>query len=125
MSFKEFNAHPKGLKTGDCVVRAVTTAFGTDYLETRRKLNHARSDRGFTSYKDTKFIYDFLQGYERILFKAQKGKPRTKGTDFCKLYPVGKYIVKMAGHITCCIDGVIHDTWDCSYRTVYTAWKIE
>lgn len=124
MFFKEFNAHPKGLKTGDCVVRAIATATDKDYLEVRRNLNHTRNDRGFTSYKDTKFLYDYLKDYERILFKSEKGKPRIKGTDFCKLYSKGKYIIKMAGHITCCINGVILDTWDCTYRTVYTAWKI-
>jgi hypothetical protein len=31
----------------------------------------------------------------------------------------------MAGHITCVVDGVILDTWDCSYRSVYTAWKVK
>ena len=29
----------------------------------------------------------------------------------------------MAGHITACIDGDSLDTWDCSYRSVYTAWE--
>ena len=33
--FKEHNAHPKGLKTSDCVVRAIATATNTDYMEVR------------------------------------------------------------------------------------------
>jgi hypothetical protein len=43
--FKEFNAHPKGIKTTDCVVRAIATATNKDYLECRRELNQAK--RGF------------------------------------------------------------------------------
>ena len=37
--FKEFNAHPKGIKTDDCVVRAIATVTNNDYLEVRRDLN--------------------------------------------------------------------------------------
>jgi hypothetical protein len=123
--YKEFNAHPKGIKTSDCVVRAIATATSTDYLECRRELNRKKRELGYTSYKDTKFLYDYLKGYPRLIFKAIKGEPRIKGSDFTELHPKGTYILKMAGHITACVDGVILDTWDCSYRTVYTAWEIK
>ncbi len=124
LMYKEFNAHPKGIKTTDCVVRAIATATGKDYLECRRKLNQAKRELGYSNYKDTKFLYDYLKDYPRLIFKPVKGEPRIKGSDFCELHPKGTYILKMAGHITACIDGVILDTWDCSYRSVYTAWEI-
>ncbi len=123
--FKEYNAHPKGLKVDDCVVRAIATATNKDYLECRRELNRAKRDLGYTSYKDTEFLYEYLAGYPRLIFKPVKGEPRIKGSDFTKLHPKGKYILKMAGHITTCINGVIYDTWNCTYRSVYTAWEIE
>jgi len=122
--FKEFNAHPKGIKTGDCIVRAIATATNTDYLECRRELNRKKKKLGHSSYKDTKFLYDYLKGYPRLIFKAVKGEPRIKGSNFTELHPKGKYVLKMAGHVVACIDGVILDTWDCSYRSVYTAWEI-
>ena len=122
--FKEFNAHPKGIKTTDCVVRAISTAFNKDYMECRRELNQKKREWNFTSYKDTRFLYDYLKDYPRLIFKPVKGEPRIKGSDFTALHPKGTYILKMAGHITACIDGVILDTWDCSYRSVYTAWEI-
>jgi len=122
--FQEFNAHPKGIKTGDCVVRAIATASNKDYLECRRELNQAKRELGYSSYKDTKFLYDYLKYNPRLIFKPVKGEPRIKGSDFTELHPKGTYILKMAGHITACIDGVILDTWDCTYRSVYTAWEI-
>lgn len=122
--FKEHNAHPKGIKTTDCVVRAISTAFNQDYLECRRELNQAKRELGYSSYKDTKFLYDYLKDNPRLIFKPVKGEPRIKGSDFTELHPKGTYILKMAGHITACIDGVILDTWDCTYRSVYTAWEI-
>ena len=124
LMYKEFNAHPKGIKTTDCVVRAITKATSKDYLECRRELNQAKRELGYSNYKDTKFLYDYLKDYPRLIFKPVKGEPRIKGSDFCELHPKGTYILKMAGHITACIDGVILDTWDCSYRSVYTAWEI-
>lgn len=123
--FKEFNAHPKGIKTGDCVVRAIATATDKDYLELRRELNRKKREWGFTSCKDTKFLYEYLTNYPRLIFKPIKGEARIKGSDFTELHPTGTFILKMAGHITACIDGVIFDTWDCTYRSVYTAWKVK
>lgn len=122
--FQEFNAHPKGIKTTDCVVRAIATATNLDYMECRRKLNQLKRDWGFTSYKDTKFLYKYFEGYPRLIFKAVRGEPRLKGSDFTELHPNGTYILKMAGHVTVCVDGVILDIWDCSYRSVYTAWEV-
>lgn len=123
--YREFNAHPKGLKTSDCTVRAIAKVTETDYMECRRELNRKKRELGFTSYKDTKFLYKYFEGYPRLIFKAIKGHPRVKGTDFTELHPKGKFILKMAGHITVCIDGVILDTWDCTYRSVYTAWEVK
>jgi len=123
--FQTFNAHPKGLKTTDCVVRAIATGLNKDYLETRRELNQFKREFGFTSYKDTKFLYKYLERMPRLIFKAIPGEPRVKGVDFTELHPQGTYILKMAGHVTVCIDGTILDTWDCTYRSVYTAWEIK
>lgn len=123
--FKEYNAHPKGIKTTDCVVRAIATASGKDYVECRRELNQKKREWNFTSYKDTEFLYKYFESSPRLIFKAVKGQPRIKGSDFCELHPKGTYILKMAGHVAACIDGVILDTWDCSYRSVYTAWEIK
>ena len=122
--FQEFNAHPKGIKTTDCVVRAISKATNIEYMECRRKLNQLKRDWGFTSYKDTKFLYKYLEGYPRLIFKAVRGEPRLKGSDFTVLHPKGTFILKMAGHVTVCIDGEILDIWDCTYRSVYTAWEI-
>lgn len=124
MDYVKFNNHPKGLNTSDCVVRAVSKAFNRDYLETRRELNRTKRELNFQSYKDTKFLYKYLENYERIILKAVKGKARVKGYDFTKMYPEGTFILKMAGHITVMIDGIIYDSWDCRYRSVYTAWRI-
>ncbi len=123
--YEYFNPHPKNLLTTDCVVRAVAIAFDKDYLETRRELNKAKRDLGFESYKDNKFIYKYLEQFDRIIIKVPKGKPRMKAESFIELFKEGTYIVKMSKHIACIKDGKLLDTWDSSERSIYTAWKIK
>ena len=93
--YKEYNAHPKGLKTTDCVVRAIATATNSDYMETRNVLNRKKRELGYTSYKETKFLYDYFKGYPRLIFKPVKGEPRIKGSDFTELHSRGTYILKI------------------------------
>ena len=123
-NFVEYNAHPKGMKVKDCVVRAVSTAFGRDYMETRRDLNRAKKELGYSSYKDRRFLYDYLKDCERLTFKGVAGRPRDKVRDFLRDHSKGTYIVSVRGHVTTVIDGMLYDTWDCGYLTVYTAWKV-
>ena len=70
--FKEYNAHPKGIRTGDCIVRAIATANRIDCLECRRELNQAKRELGYPSYKDTEFLYEYLKNYPRLIFKPIK-----------------------------------------------------
>lgn len=124
MSYKYYNAHPKGIKTTDCVVRAISTALNKDYMECRRELNRFKKQHGFESYKEREFIYAFLKKYQKISFPAVKGTPRIKGADFSQTYKKGAYILNMAGHLTVCVDGVVYDIWDCTHKMVYNCWKI-
>jgi len=124
-NFIKFNAHPKGLSVKDCVVRAVSTAFEKDYMETRRELNRAKKELGYSSYKARKFLYDYLASYDRLLFKRTPGQPRTKVVDFLREHPQGTFIVSVRGHVTTVRDGYLVDSWDCGYLTVYTAWRVK
>jgi hypothetical protein len=122
--YKYYNAHPKELRVNDCVVRAYCTATGKEYNESRRELNKARKELGCSSYKEKDFANKFYSKYEKLSFPAKKGCNRMNGFLFAIEYPKGNYILNMAGHHTCCVDGVILDTWDCTNKCVYNAWKI-
>lgn len=125
--YKYFNAHPKGLSVGDCVKRAITVAAQMDYMEVQRELNRYKKVTGakaFNSdYNPHKYVENVLHGV-KLSFPAEKGKPRMNGQRFCESYKKGRYILNMAGHWSCCVDGVIYDTWDCSDKCVYTAYKV-
>ena len=44
--------------------------------------------------------------------------------EFCYEYPYGTYLIRMKGHITCVIDGVINDTWNCGSEFATNAWYV-
>lgn len=125
--YKYYNAHPKGLSVGDCVKRAITVAAQMDYMEVQRELNRYKKVTGAkafnTDYNPHKYVENVLHG-KKLSFPATKGQPRMNGARFCEAYPKGRFILNMAGHWSCCIDGIIIDTWDCSEKCVYTAYDL-
>lgn len=125
--YKFLNLHPKGKIVDDCVKRAIAGAENRDYMEVQRELNRLKKETHCDSFNNRKNITAYMQkhGYMKLSFPAVKGKPRMNGERFCQAYPKGRYILNMAGHLTCCVDGVIYDTWDCSQKCVYNAWKVQ
>lgn len=121
------NLNPKGKLTGDCVKRAISKAANMDYMEVSRELNRYKKVTGAKSfnsdYNPHKYVENVLKG-KKLSFPAIKGQKRMNGERFCKTFPKGSYILTMAGHWSCCVDGIIYDTWDCSEKCVYTAYKI-
>lgn len=126
MIFSYNNPHPEKKIVGDCVVRAVVIARGTDYLEQRLELQRFNRKVKGKSYKNITVLRKYLKelGFEWVPFQAVKGQPRMRGTDFVKLYPKGTYILNLARHIVAVVDGVFQDTWDSTNKVVYGMWKV-
>lgn len=121
-----YNAHPQGKRTGDCVVRAYCTATKKDYMEARRELNRAKRLLGLESYKGRGFDRKyFSEKFDWTYFPAESGQPRMTGGEFAMTHPKGRYMLRMSHHLSCCIDGIIYDTWDCSDKCVYGCWEVK
>lgn len=125
--FQYFNAHPKNLRVGDCVKRALTFATGEDYMEIQRQLNKIKREVGAKNYSSNTVWNKFIQnkGWKEMSFQAVKGESRMNGEMFCKKFKTGTYILRMAHHLTVCKGGIIYDTWNCSKKCVYKAWVVE
>lgn len=126
--YQYYNAHPKGLLVGDCVKRSITVAAQMDYMEVQRELNRHKKVTGAKSFNSDYNPHHYVENVLRarkLSFPAVKGEKRMNGERFCKTYPKGRYILNMAGHWSCCVDGVIYDTWDCSEKCVYTAYELK
>jgi len=108
--------------TGDCVTRSIAIATGIPYKEVYDGINamakrerSCKRKRGKSSartgvYKGTQRKYIESLGWRWI--------PTMQVGSGCKVHlhdgelPMGRLIVQVSRHLTCVIDGVIHDVFD-------------
>lgn len=138
--YNDGGRHEAGFKgsAGDCVVRAISIAFQKNYLEVYEFVNRMSANertgkrkRGKSSarsgvYRNTiKKIMDHMGAKWTPIMGIGTGC-----TAHMKPYEVpmhGRYILSVSKHLVALIDGVIHDTHNCSRdgkRCVYGYWKV-
>lgn len=120
--FKYYNPHPKGLKTGDCVKRAIHICTGMDISVVSRQLNAFKKVTGAKSFNSDKNPHHYAEdvlGAKIITFKN-----KITAADFFLKHPIGRFILDMDGHWSACVDGDIYDTWDCEREGVNFAYEI-
>ena len=44
---------------------------------------------------------------------------------FANYFPIGIFIVRVEGHLTCVIDNKIMDIWDCREKIVDLVWEVK
>ena len=99
-------------------MRAISVAEGKTWDETYEELSKIAQRKGII-LDDVNFVEPLLDSrYDRVCYKNL-----TVG-DFAENNPKGVYLITMNGHITCCIDGIIYDTFDCRDRIMKCAWEV-
>lgn len=125
-------------KTGDCVCRAICNITGRPYQEvydrlaegnaTQRRGKHEKDNKAGkrTASKGINVKRVWFRKYMKEL--GFEWVPTMQVGKGCKVHlreselPKGKLVVLVSKHYTAVIDGVIHDTYDCSrgeMRCVY------
>ena len=116
--YKFYNANAKGRFTNDCVIRAISLAEDKTWNETYDELSEIAQRNGII-LDDVQFVEPLLDSrYERMCFNE------TYVGEFIEEHPKGVYLITMKGHITCVIDGVLYDTFDCRDRIMWCAWEV-
>lgn len=117
--YKYYNANAKGNFVNDCVIRAISKAEGKTWDETYVELSRIAQKNGII-LDDVNFVEPLLDSrYKRVRhINKYVGQ-------FIEEHPIGTYLITMSGHITCCIDGTIFDTFDCRPRAMWCAWKVK
>lgn len=119
--FKYLNVQPLGKEEEDCVCRAITLALNEDYYKIQKML---------------KLIAEMFECqelcvccYQHLLDDVYKLK-RVYGYSGCAIkhfvedHPKGVYIIRIDGHLTCCVEGCIYDIWDCSDKIIDIVWEV-
>lgn len=118
MSYRFYNANVKGMFVNDCVIRAISLAECKTWNETYEELSDIAQEKGII-LDDVNFVEPLLDSrYRRVCYKN-----KLVG-DFIDDHPIGTYLITMNGHITCCIDGILYDTFDCRNRVMWCAWEV-
>jgi hypothetical protein len=122
--------------TGDCVVRSVAIGTGLPYQQIYDAVNNAalsertgKRKRGRSNARTGVYKTTIKRLMESL---GWKWTPTMQIGSGCKVHlradelPSGRLVVSVSKHITAVIDGVIHDTHDCSRRgtrCVYGYWR--
>jgi hypothetical protein len=123
-------------RAGDCVVRAIAIATGRPYQEIYERVNGAAVyERTGTRKRGKSNARTGV--YRTSIKRVMKGlgwvwTPTMQIGSGCRVHlradelPAERLVVSVSKHLTAVIDGVIHDTHDCSRRgtrCVYGYWQ--
>ena len=118
--YRYYNSNPLSLHEEDCVNRAINTALNVDYYKVKKQLVLIAE------------LFDCEQlcvcCYERLLelVYGLKRVENVKGLtiwQFCEMFKSGTFIIRVDGHLTCVIDGKIHDIWNCEDEIIDIVWQ--
>jgi hypothetical protein len=120
-----FGKIPKGLGgRGDCVCRAIAIATGKPYREVYDELGTIGwMETGYKFDTDGLVLprHDTKHGLRAYLeTHGWRWTPTMRIGSGCKIHlraselPSGRLIVQVSRHLVAVIDGIIHDTFDCS-----------
>ena len=118
--FQYLNVEPSGIKKNDCVTRAISLASGLPYAKIRKKLRHTAKLLDCTKLCPT--CYGFL--IQQVLGGIPKNCDGISVGEFADLHPKGTYLIRINGHLTCIIDNLIYDIFDCRESFCDLAWEI-
>ena len=121
--YRYYNANPLGRKVNDCTVRAIALATNESWDSTYNYLSDYAQQEA-VMMDNVIYIDKFLdKNFEKIYTNA-KGYNMTVD-DVSKRWYKGTYLITMKNHITCCIDGVIYDTFNPSDRLVWEVYQVK
>lgn len=121
---KKLNLNPKGLKTGDCVIRAI--AYATEQSWDKVYEDLCKIGLKMKRLPNEKQVFSkYLEDLGWKKFKQPRNWDNTK-LEVCEFIEKEatflKTIISLPGHLTVIDNYEIVDTWDCSHKKVGNYW---
>ena len=120
--WKEYNPNPAGRRVGDCAVRAVAKALGTDW-ETAYMMIVVNGYL-MNDMPSSNSVWGSVlrrQGFYRQSLPDNCPDCYTV-KNFCAENPEGTYVLGTGTHVVTAIDGDYYDMWDSGDETVAYIW---
>ena len=110
--FIEYNPNPRGIHTGDCVIRSICKALDKEWEKVYMELTVKGLEKAM--WGDTNAVWEkYLRenGFEMHVLQDTCPDCYTIA-DFADDHPTGTFIVATGTHVVCVQDGNYFDTWD-------------
>ena len=118
--FKYLNINPDGETTGDCVIRAISLALGSNYYDTIDEL--IKTSNYFNCDMLVKECYSNM--LDSLGFKKYYGMGRTV-KEVAEDFFDKKLLIRIPSHLTVSLYSDIYDIWNTSNEPVDIFWIIE
>lgn len=123
MAFIKYNPNPAGRSVGDCAVRAIAKALGTDWEEAFITLSMNAFSMGDMPSSDSVWGATLRQnGFYRENIPNKCPECYT-AEDFAADHPRGTYVLGFGGHVATIRDGNLYDSWDSSKEIPQFYWE--
>ena len=119
--YEYHNENPNGYHIPDCVIRAITLTTEIPYYEVVSLLQ--KNGELYKCDCLNKRCYEKLLDYDFNL-PHYKSVGRT-AEEIANNFPNNILLLRMDGHLSCSIKGVIHDIWDCSKECITDFWVVK
>ena len=120
----KYNPNPAGRQVGDCSVRAVAKALGTDWETAFELIAENAYQMGDMPSSNAVWGSVLRQnGFKRAIIPNNCPDCYT-AEQFAEDRPKGVYVLGFGNHVATVKDGIIYDSWDSSKEIpIYFWWK--
>ena len=119
----EFNNNPVSRRVGDCAVRAVSKALGTDWETAYAMMTVNGFQMADMPSSDSVWGAVLRQhGFSKETIPNSCPDCYT-AADFCKDNPKGVFVLGFGGHVATVVDGNIYDTWNSENEVPIYFWR--
>lgn len=121
--YEMWNPSPIGAKVGDCAVRALSKALGSDWGSVYTMLvvkGYEMSDMPNSNAVINALLMD--RGFERETIPNTCPYCYTV-KDFAEEHPEGTFVLGTGSHVVCVKDGTVYDSWDSTHEIPIVYWK--
>ena len=118
------NINPAKKEVGDCVVRAIGIATDQTWTDVYDAICETGREQYDMPSSDAVWgLYLYRQGFEPFVMPSTCPQCVNIKT-FCKMYPLGTYIIGTGSHAVAIIDGDYYDSWDSGNQTASYYWRV-
>ena len=118
------NLNPAHKEVPDCVIRALSIALNKRWIDVYDDLCQLGREEYNVPCADAvwgKYLYEM--GFEPFLLPESCPRCVTI-SEFCRMYPLGTYIIGTGNHAVAVINGDYYDSWDSGNETPSFFWRV-